>query len=191
MTDQVTEEGVRPLVATLSEIPEDLSNVTMRFGVDLLKGFQAFDESSITPTELAYATQNFIEVANAIAVREGVPGSLIGYVIQETAVQELQLAMVADVEAQMNAPLAGPNPPAPPPELIEVGGYSPEELLDIEEGVDSDGNTIVLDDLNTGEPTSEATAKIDRYIEDLNEAREALDTMTEILGEVADDGEEG
>ena len=128
-----TEEGVRPLVATLSEIPEDLSNVTMRVGVDLLKGFQAFDESSITPVELAYATQNFITVANAIAVREGVPGSLIGYVLQETAVQELQLAMVAGVEAQMNAP----DELNVTPELIEVGGFSPEELTD--EEVTDDG----------------------------------------------------
>ncbi len=148
MSDQVTEEGVRPQVAALSKIPEDLSNVTMRFGVDLLKGFQAFDESSITPVELSYATQNFIEVANAIAVREGVPGSLIGYVIQETAVQELQLTMVADVEAQMNAPtepdlidpLDGIGTDLAAEEAIEVGGFSPEEL--------TDEDTLIVDDLS-------------------------------------------
>ena len=160
MPEEVTEEGVRPVVATLSEIPEDLSKVTMRFGVDLLKGFQAFDESSITPVELAYATQNFIEVANAIAVREGVPGSLIGYVIQETAVQELQLAMVAGVEAQMNAPTG--------PDLIE-DVVSEDAVLVVEafdpliEGDASDGS-FAVDDLNTGEPTPEATEAIDTYV---------------------------
>ena len=200
MTNQVTEEGVRPEVALLSEIPEDLSNVTMRFGVDLLKGFQAFDESSITPTELAYATQNFIEVANAIAVREGVPGSLIGYVIQETAVQELQLAMVAGVEAQMNAPTG--------PDLIE-DVVSEDAVLVVEafdpliEGDASDGS-FAVDDLNTGEPTPEATEAIDAYVADedaivmVGSLGELLDIEEEVDGdgnpiviEEVGDGEEG
>ncbi len=168
MPEQVTEEGVRPEVATLSEIPKDLSNVTMRFAVDMLKGFQGFDETSITPVELAYATQNFIEVANFIAVREGVPGALIGYVIQETAVQELQLTMVAGVEAQ-NVPTEGLSTP----ELIEVGRYSPEEL--------TDEDTLIVDDLSGPPPTTEATAAIDAWATDGGA----------IVAEEVDDGEEG
>jgi len=48
---------------------------------------------------VGYSTANFMVLANAIGTREGVPAAMIAYMMQETALQELQLTAVAEQEA--------------------------------------------------------------------------------------------
>ena len=92
---------IRGIVAEAATIPEGakLETVTMRFGINMLKGFRVFTEFNISTAEVGYSTANFMVLANAIAEREGVPAAMIAYMMQETALQELQLTAVAEQEA--------------------------------------------------------------------------------------------
>ncbi len=95
-------EVIRPVVAEAASIPEGdaLDRVTMREGIEMLKRFQVFTDLTISPAELAYATSNFITVADTIGKREGVPAAMIAYLLQEVAMQEINLVATAILEAQ-------------------------------------------------------------------------------------------
>ena len=95
----MTPETIRPELADVAGIPEDLTHYTLREAVDFLKGFDTLDLGEPTKAELDYATTNFETLLQAISEREGLPVPMLGYVVQETAQTEIHLVHTALAEA--------------------------------------------------------------------------------------------
>ena len=90
---------IRPEVHQLVDFSKDTKTYTLRDAVEWYKNFHRAGLGIPSQQELEYMNQRWGVLCEGMAEREGVPASMLSYMLNQIATTEIQLLEVAQEEA--------------------------------------------------------------------------------------------